>query len=144
MPGLAHEAATKLFHDNHDLAPYLVASLRIQVSGGTASIGDSNVSLPDSGLNAQGISTVERRADVITIMRDGDRDPRQAIVTEIQSTPPTLAKWWTWMAYIALAGRRYLCLVTLLVVAPHATSSWTSSPGRTAAFARTTLGLSLS
>lgn len=50
MPTLEHEATAQLFHDNHELAPFLLASLGIFMPAGEVTIGDSNLSTPDAGL----------------------------------------------------------------------------------------------
>ena len=118
MPGIRHEAAAQLFHDNPQFSAYLLAAIGVRISPGRAVISDSNLSLPDLGLGLPALSTVESRADVITITSDDATGAVQHIViSEPQASPPRPYKWWTWLTYIAVAGRRYQRPVTLLVLA---------------------------
>jgi hypothetical protein len=118
MPGIRHEAAAQLFHDSPEFSAYLLAALGVRISPGRAVISDSNLSLPDLGLALPGLSTVESRADVITITGDDDTGAvRHIVISEPQASPPRQHKWWTWLTYIAIAGRRYQRPVTLLVLA---------------------------
>jgi len=118
MPTLEHETTAQLFHDNHELAPFLLASLGLPVPAGEVTIGDSNLSVPDPGLALprKEQSPLARRADVVTIIGE-TAAPELVVVDEIQLDPPDLRKWWSWLVYIAVAGSRYLCPVTLLVLA---------------------------
>jgi hypothetical protein len=118
MPGIRHEAAAQLFHDNPQFSAYLLAALGVRISPGRAVISDSNLSLPDVGLALPALSTVESRADVITITNDDATGAvRHIVISEPQASPPSHHKWWTWLTYIAIAGRRYQRPVTLLVLA---------------------------
>jgi hypothetical protein len=118
MPGIRHEAAAQLFHDNPQFSAYLLAALGVRISPGRAVICDSNLSLPDLGLTLPALSTVESRADVITITSDDVTGAvRHVVISEPQASPPRQHKWWTWLTYIAVAGRRYQRPVTLLVLA---------------------------
>jgi 5-carboxymethyl-2-hydroxymuconate isomerase len=118
MPGIRHEAAAQLFHDNPEFPAFLLAALGVRISEGRAVISDSNLSLPDPGLALPALSTVESRADVVTItLDDATGAVRHVVISEPQTSPPRLHKWWTWLTYIAIAGRRYRRPVTLLVLA---------------------------
>jgi len=118
MPTLEHEATAQLFHDNHELAPSLLASLGIFMPAGEVTIGDSNLSIPDAGLALpkKKHSQLERRADIVTIIGKTEA-PERIVVDEVQFDPPDNKKWWSWLTYIALAGSRYRCPVCLLVLA---------------------------
>jgi hypothetical protein len=117
MPGIRHEAATQLFHDSPQFSTFLLAALGVRISPGRAVISDSNLSLADPGLALPALSTVESRADVITITIDDVTGAvRHVVISEPQTSPPKLHKWWTWLTYIAIAGRRYRGPVTLLVL----------------------------
>ena len=117
IPSLRHETAVQLFHDNPGLGPYLLARLTIEVPKGTMRVGDCNLSVPETGLSGRRTSKVDRRADVLTINEDETGSADHASVIEVQIKPPDEGKWWDWMMYIALAGRRHLCKVKLLVLA---------------------------
>lgn len=118
MPGIRHEAAAQLFHDNPQFSAYLLTFQGVRISPGRAVISDSNLSLPDPGLALPALSTVESRADVITITSDDATGAvRHIVISEPQASPPRQHKWWTWLTYIAIAGRRYQRPVTLLVLA---------------------------
>jgi hypothetical protein len=116
MAELRHQAAARLFRDNLRLAAYLVAAVgKLKIALGTVALADTDLSLTDYGLALPGSSDKELRADVLTITsRDGA--VRHAVISEPQTTPPTMEKWFTWVIYIGVVGQRYGCRVTLLVL----------------------------
>jgi hypothetical protein len=116
MAELRHQAAARLFSDNLRLGAYLVAAVgKLKIARGTVALADTDLSLTGHGLALPGSPDEELRADVVTITsRDGA--VRQAIISEPQSSPPTMEKWFTWVIYIGVVGRRYGCRVILLVL----------------------------
>jgi hypothetical protein len=69
----------------------------------------------DHGLALPGTPDKESRADVVTVI-DQAGIVRQAIISEPQSTRPTLRKWFSWVIYVGVAGYKFRCQATLLVL----------------------------
>lgn len=107
MPGIEHEAAVELLRRNPHLSASLLTSAGVQVpTGATAVMADSNLSVPEP---------TELRADLVTLYEG--TDGRLAVVTEVQTDPPSKKKRRAWPAYVAVAQVEHECDAVLIVIA---------------------------
>ena len=107
MPGIEHEAAVELLRRNPELAAALLASVGVQIpAGATAVMADSNLSVPEP---------TELRADLVTLHQG--TGGKLAIVTEVQTDPPSKKKRRAWPAYVAVAQVEHECDAVLIVIA---------------------------
>jgi hypothetical protein len=107
MPGIEHEAAVELLRRNPQLAAALLTSAGVLTpSGATAVMADSNLSVPEP---------TELRADLVTLHHG--TDSKLAIVTEVQTDPPSKKKRRAWPAYVAVAQVEHECDAVLIVIA---------------------------
>ncbi len=119
MPSFDHEGLVDLFRNDPELAPFLLHSLGVPVPSHTcATLEDTNLSQTQS---------VENRADVVVVLRDGER-PVHAVVVEVQLRPDD-RKRFSWPVYVAALRSRLRCSVSNLVVTPdQRVADWAAEP----------------
>jgi hypothetical protein len=106
MPGIRHEAVVDLVHRFPQLAAVLLRSVQVPVPAGPVREVDSNLSA------RRPLSFAAE-----SVFLHGEGKQRLAVVVEVQTRPPSRAKWRDWVAYQAIAGHEYDCDAVVLVVA---------------------------
>src|SRR5438132_101960 len=124
MSSFIHDVPLSLFREN----PLLLVRLLRRVLRTQHGIRlPRRVSVEDADAQFNKIISLERRADLVVVLRLGPRK-KMVVIIEVQRRPDR-RKWRSWPLYSAILHDQHKCQVCLVVLAPEeATALWARKP----------------